>query len=227
MRHGNHISILGWILVLCAVWVPGTVRSETPPPQVKECKSCHRFSPDDPLNPPKGPDLYFAGNKFKEGWLKRFLKNPEPIRKAGYSLDPGFLQGKPTVAPPHPALPEAPAEAMAEYLRSLKRPDLVRGQVDPTPLTRSEKVKAKILFERDYGCIACHESLNLAGQLRGGISGPSLGNAGLRLQADWVYNFLKNPRRFIPKGRMPKFDLDDETAVQLTKFLMTLKGEKK
>ncbi|MFQ5444530.1 MAG: hypothetical protein ACE5EK_07930, partial [Nitrospinales bacterium] len=62
-------------------------------------------------------------------------------------------------------------------------------------------------------------------KVRGGISGPSLVDAGNRLQPDWIYNWLKTPRRFEPKGRMPILNLDDETAVLLTKFLETLKKE--
>ena len=102
-------------------------------------------------------------------------------------------------------------------------PTLAKGIVDDVPLTKGNKVKIKILFERNYGCIACHEGINLAGKARGGISGPSLANAGNRLTADWVFNWLKTPHNFITSGRMPYYNLDDESAIKLSKYIMTLK----
>ena len=112
---------------------------------------------------------------------------------------------------------------MADYLMTLSRPDLAQNKVDGAPLTKGSKVRIKILFERNYGCIACHEGINLAGQARGGISGPSLANAGNRLTANWVFNWLKTPGKFIAKGRMPFYNLDDESAIKLTKYIMSLK----
>ncbi len=187
------------------------------------CTQCHRFTQEASEEPPKGPDLFYAGNKFQKNWLENFLQNPVVVRKAGYTSDPGFLKGTPTVAQPHPSLPEKEAREMTDFLMSLKLSDLPASPVEGEPLTKGEKVRIKILFERNFGCIACHEGVNLAGQPRGGISGPSLANAGNRLTADWVFHWLKTPEKFLPKSRMPLYDLDDETAVKLTQYLMTLK----
>ena len=187
------------------------------------CSSCHRFSAEDSLKSHKAPDLFYAGSKFQKSWLKNFLQTPVVIRKAGVSTDPDFLKKNSTPAPSHPALSSKDALAMADYLMSLTLPDLSRTKVDPAPLTKGNKVRVKILFERNYGCISCHEGINLAGQARGGISGPSLANAGNRLTADWVFNWLKTPKKFLAKGRMPYFNLDDESAMKLTKYIMSLK----
>jgi mono/diheme cytochrome c family protein len=80
-----------------------------------------------------------------------------------------------------------------------------------------------MLFERQFGCIACHEALNLAGQVRGGVSGPSLVDAGLRLKPDWIFHWLKTPKKFLPKGRMPLFELDEETVVLMTKYILSIR----
>ena len=112
---------------------------------------------------------------------------------------------------------------MADYLLSLTLPDLPQDKVEDVPLTKGNRVRVKILFERNYGCIACHEGINLAGQARGGISGPSLANAGNRLTADWIFNWLKTPKKFISRGRMPFYNLDDESAIKLTKYILSLK----
>jgi cytochrome c peroxidase len=198
------------------------VQAESTLPEKHDCSSCHRFSAKDSLESHKAPDLFYAGDKFQKAWLEKFLQVPAIVRKVGTSTDPDFLKEKSTLQP-HPSLPKKDALAMVDYLMSLSMPNLTKNKVDDVPLTKGTKVRTKILFERNYGCIACHEGINLAGQARGGISGPSLANAGNRLTADWVFNWLKTPQKFIARGRMPYFELDDEAAIKLTKYIRSLK----
>ena len=103
-------------------------------------------------------------------------------------------------------------------------PNLPAKEIQNT-LTKAQIAKAKYEFERTFSCISCHQSLNLAGKPRGGISGPSLVNAGNRLQANWVANWLKNPKTFSEKSRMPVYKMDNETRLRFTQFIMTLKNE--
>jgi len=208
--------LFGWLILTPPVPTDATL------PEKLGCSSCHRFSSDESTESHKAPDLFYAGDKFQKPWLEKFLQNPVVIRRAGTITDPGFLKGAPTV-PPHPSLPEEKALQMTEFLLSLSLPGLAVGQVDDAPLSKGERVRTKILFERNYGCIACHEGINLAGQARGGISGPSLANTGNRLKADWVFNKLKTPEKFPAKSRMPLYKLDDATAIKLTKYIMSLK----
>lgn len=191
----------------------------------KQCGSCHRLSKDDAGGAYSGPDLFYAGNKFQGKWLTEFLLKPEIIRIAGHITDPGFLQGQAAIKDPHPALSKEEAMAVGGRLMSLKLEGFEPGKIDADPLSKGEKVRAKILFERDYGCTACHKGVNLARKPKGGISGPSLVDAGNRLNPDWVYHWLKTPKVFLAHGRMPIFKLDETTAIQITKYLMTLKKE--
>ena len=209
--------LIGWL-----IWaVP--VQAESILPEKQGCSACHRFSAEESPEPHKAPDLFYAGDKFQKSWLEKFLQNPVVVRKAGTSTDPDFLMAGSTPAPPHPILSGKEAVAMVDYLMSLVLPNLTKGNVNDALLTKGSKVRIKILFERNYGCIACHEGINLAGQARGGISGPSLANAGNRLTADWIFNWLKTPNKFVARGRMPFNKLDDESAVKLTKYIMSLK----
>lgn len=209
--------LLGWLIWASPVLADSTL------PEKQGCSSCHRFSAEESPESHKAPDLFYAGNKFQKSWLEKFLQTPVVVRKAGTSTDPDFLKASSTLAPPHPTLSGKEALAMVDYLMSLSMPGLAKGNVDDAPLSKGNKVRIKILFERNYGCIACHEGINLAGQARGGISGPSLANAGNRLTADWVFNWLITPKKFIARGRMPFYNLDDESAIKLTKYIMSLK----
>lgn len=201
--------------------------AEEPPPAVKQhgCENCHRFEERADPPPNKAPDLFYAGDKFQKNWLKTFLQNPEVIRKAGYYNDPGFLLGKPVLSQPHIALPPEDANAIGDYLSTLKLPGLEGEAVDPEPLSKERQTEARIAFERNFGCSVCHQTITLAQKERGGISGPSLVNAGNRLQANWAFHWLKNPKKFQAKGRMPIYDLEDEDAILIAKYLMTLKKE--
>ena len=114
---------------------------------------------------------------------------------------------------------------MAEILMSLKMDGVETGKLDAEPLSKGQLTRIKILFERNYGCTACHQALNLAGQVRGGVSGPTFINAADRMNPNWIFNWLKSPGTFMAKGRMPVFDLDNETAAKLTKYILTIKKD--
>ena len=87
------------------------------------------------------------------------------------------------------------------------------------------KQQAKIKFERDYGCTACHQTINLAGKPRGGVSGPSLVDAGNRLNADWIFRWLMNPYAYVLKGRMPVYKIKPDEVILIVKYIMTQKKE--
>ena len=209
------VLLICWVSVL-SVWAePEAIRK-------KGCRDCHRFSLNEKqLN--KGPDLFYAGDKLRKNWLNEFLTSPTVIREVIYALDSDFLIGRPKSNQPHVALTKEEAESVSNFLLTLRLPDLEVEKVDEEPLSKGERAQAKMLFERNFGCISCHRTLNLVGKVRGGVSGPSLINSGLRLKPDWVFHWLKTPKRFMSKGRMPVFDLDEEIAIRITKYILSIR----
>jgi cytochrome c551/c552 len=189
--------------------------------EVKNCSSCHRLKVEETKKSFAGPDLHYAGNKFQAEWLTQFLINPEVIRPAGFVTDPGFFTK--TDLPPHPSSSEEDANTLTKELMALKIS--APAPVNLEPLTKGLRAKIKYQFERTFGCISCHQSLNLAGKVRGGISGPSLVNAGNRLQAEWIADWLMTPEIYTAKRRMPNYKMEPATLDQFTRFLMTLKKE--
>jgi mono/diheme cytochrome c family protein len=212
---------IGTFLLIAIGWHTGAKAS---PALVKEklCGTCHRFSKSETEK--SGPDLFFAGDKFQKEWLEKFLRQPETIRLAGHTRDPGFLKGKPQYTGPHPTLNREEAQQMTDHLASLKIMKESQPLELPT-LSKGKRVRVKILFERDYSCIACHQSYNLARQPRGGVSGPSLIDAGRRLRPEWVYQWLKKPKQFITQGRMPLYTFDEETLQKMTQYIMSHKKD--
>ncbi|MZH02223.1 MAG: c-type cytochrome [Nitrospinae bacterium] len=207
-------TILGGLLLLTPAANAGVLED-------KNCGSCHRLKAEDSEKSFSGPDLHYAGNKFQEEWLKQYLKKPEVIRPAGFVTDPGFV--KKDDLPPHIASSEKDANTMTRELMSLKISSPTPVALEP--LSKGLRARIKYQFERTFGCISCHQSLNLTGKVRGGISGPSLVNAGNRLQADWIADWLKTPETYTAKMRMPRYKMEPVTLNQFTQFLMTLKKE--
>jgi cbb3-type cytochrome oxidase cytochrome c subunit len=189
------------------------------------CGSCHRLDISDTEKPFSGPDLHYAGSKFQLEWLKRFLNKPAVIRPAGFIADPGFLHGAPEKLASHPSFSEQEAAALAESLMDLKGAGQTLEPFSKDTLSKGQRAKIKYQLERTFGCISCHQNLNLAGKVRGGISGPSLVNAGNRLQAAWVATWLKTPEIYMSKSRMPRYKMDTATQNLFVQFIMTLKKE--
>ena len=186
------------------------------------CRKCHRLSPKEKKSN-KGPDLFYAGDKFYNNWLYKFLQSPMVIREMNFLSGSYFLSEKANASEPHVALTKEGAKRVANFLMTLRLPNLEAGKVNDETLSKAESVRAKMLFEMSFGCISCHRALNLVGKVRGGVSGPSLVNSGLRLKPDWIFHWLKTPQKFKYKGRMPVFNLNEETATRLTKYILSIR----
>lgn len=100
---------------------------------------------------------------------------------------------------------------------SIPRPDLTVKPAEAAKLVE----RGKRLYENKYGCNGCH---NLAGE--GGKIGPALDRAGFRLNATWIYRWLKNPQAMDSATRMPALGLSDADAKAVTLYVATLRAPK-
>jgi mono/diheme cytochrome c family protein len=98
---------------------------------------------------------------------------------------------------------------------SIPRPDLTVKPAEATQLADY----GKRLYENKYGCNGCH---SLAGE--GGKIGPALDRAGFRLNATWVYRWLKNPQAMDAATRMPALGLSDADAKAVSMYVETLRA---
>ncbi|MBI3754250.1 MAG: c-type cytochrome [Deltaproteobacteria bacterium] len=165
----------------------------------KNCGSCHQIQGpatektfDDQLKK-KGPELWYAGSKFKKEWLEEWLEKPTTIRLLKYNS----VTEKNTEK--HPALSKKEAEEVAGYLMTL-----TAKEASAAGIKEAVTPQGKNLFMKRYGCVGCH-SIKAGARKVGGVSGPDLSDAGKRLKGDWVYAYLKEPKVFKPVKRMPVF----------------------
>jgi len=198
-----------------------------------DCAACHNLVGPAPVTLKamwgrKGPDLFYAGNKYKEAWLVQWLQKPTRIRPAGMfyanHVKPGAKADEVDAATltVHPVLGESDAKAVAgELMKRTARGDLIKqGDYQTGSIALS---MGEMLFDKFRGCLACHEIE--AGY--GGRSGPELYTAAQRLQEDWLVSFLRNPQAWDPKTFMPNKHLSDTDVQKLVHYLRALGAEKK
>ncbi len=199
------------LFVLCAMFFlfspfPSNASAQEAEALYKQkCLSCHAVTPAKKVSITerasiKGMPLWFAGSKFNKEWLEIWLASPQPI----FGVQRGTLDKG---AYDHPAVDASEARQLTEYLMALVDTQVQTGTSVPLPQSRGKRrsflSRTAQLFEKHQGCYACHRYLNKRRQELGGFSGPSLVEASIRLQADWVYAFLKEPRRYYPNGKCP------------------------
>lgn len=195
-----------------------------------QCAECHALTKPadasvDRLWTRKGPDLWYAGDKFNREWLVDWLQAPTAIRPGGVLWFKHAKPGEPrdtldtTAVAKHMAVDAATAAKLADALMALKSGGLVpEGAYKPEGLNM---MMAKMAFGKLRGCVACHQ--DKPGQ--GGLSGPALYDAGKRLRPDFILAYTKNPQAFDPHVWMPTLTLTDTDLQRLTGYVASLGKE--
>jgi mono/diheme cytochrome c family protein len=211
----------------------------------RNCASCHRPERDVKTEKEKkaagelvsgrtipGPDLTEIGRRVYPGWLDAWLADPAKIR-------------------PHTSMPKMFADdehgtaeryAVVQYLSSLGGPLSSReGREDPAVAKRGER-----LFTR-VGCAACHANkpndsvrkrtddddplppYDPIGSIlgHGSPTGPqetyALGALGSKTSTARLAEYLLQPHKTNPQGRMPNLNLTNNEARELAQYLTRTK----
>lgn len=190
----------------------------------KGCTDCHytegpaREKTIDDQLAKKGPELWYAGSKFQKTWLADWLTDPKPIRLLKFG---SLTEDNPAN---HPALAGAEAASVTDFLMSLTSAEVAAGKVKP-----KKNPKGRQIFIKKMPCSGCHQYAGRKNKISGGRSGPSLIDAGLRLNPDWILAYLQKPKLFKPVKRMPVFVglLSDKDMVNVARYVASFKPKKK
>ncbi|MYM67313.1 c-type cytochrome [Pseudoduganella sp. FT55W] len=198
----------------------------------QQCVACHAITKPsstslERLWDRKGPDLYYAGNKFNKPWLVNWLQNPTTIRAAGVmyakAVKPSADKSADVVdaaqLPAHPKLSAADAATAADLLMALKVDGLVTAGAFKGEPGGS---MAPMLFSKLRGCTSCHAAK--PGDKP--TSAPEMYSAGDRLQPDFVHAYVTNPQKFDPHTWMPTLGLNEADLQKLTAYISTLREKK-
>lgn len=168
------------------------------------CQNCHAVDGYDNMFR-VGPELNKVGAKVKADWLVDWIKNPHNYM--------------PTSRMPNFGFSDAEAVAVASYLLAesekfepQKTYSIAQGSVQ-----NGEKVFNQV------GCMGCH-STDPAATDRG--RAPNLGRLSAKVKdANWVMDWIQNPKNYSAHTRMPDLRLSEAEALDITAYLMALSPE--
>ncbi len=174
------------------------------------CTACHA-PPDawkERLSPKPGPDLSGVGSRLDADTIWLMVRSPQH-RKRGTQM-PGMFAGEDGDA--------EKVEALTEFLVSLKQ--------DTPPMPKGDEARGKELYHK-VGCVACHEP---ASDVRPpkvpadvDVEKPGNGSVPIALADAYEVNaladFLHNPLKHRPAGRMPSMRLTKQEAADVAAYL--------
>jgi mono/diheme cytochrome c family protein len=171
------------------------------------CFSCHRING---RGGDMAPDLTWEGSSVQRPWLVAFLKNPNTLRPALIRRMPKFN------------LTDGEIAELTDYIMMVyQTPAFERDSMPASGYSATSVEQGKQLFYSKYACQSCHIVDTKTDK---GYIGPTLTQVGSRLNAAWIYHWLKNPQALRPGTTEPNRNMSDEDARALTAFLMTQKG---
>jgi mono/diheme cytochrome c family protein len=197
----------------------------------KECASCHNIT--GPVATilkeafaKKGPDLSYAGNKYRQDWIVEWLQKPTRIRPAGMYYGDHIKHGTKgdeldaSTLANHAVLSKEDATAVAAELMKLKPHDdlIAKEIIEPGTITKQE---GEMNFDKFWGCMACH----LIEPDYGGLSGPELYTASKRLQPEFIASFIRNPQVWEPKTWMPNKGASNGFILKMVRYFEVLSKE--
>ncbi|MGR3318766.1 MAG: c-type cytochrome [Candidatus Anammoxibacter sp.] len=174
------------------------------------------FTMWDPHNRPKnGPTLNNVTNKVNIDWIKSWIANPK-----GHDAKARM---------PNLRLTEDEVEAVIAYLSSIADDNfpkidfedfllLPESEFDDEQYDAMDSLflTGKAAFSASR-CVLCHR---VNGEFGAVGVGPDLGKIFIKVNRNWLYQWIKEPQGYFANTQMSKFRLDDEQLRGLVEFLM-------
>lgn len=179
------------------------------------CYGCHKTAGFTELRK-AGPPLTHVQEKVTPVWVKKWLKNPKVYRPT--TRMPRFFDLSNTSSPEDIHRSDVEIEAIAAYLFDRAKPQTTFE----VQTTSGDAKRGKELFEK-VGCLGCH-SMTAQNQTANHF-GPDLGAIGSKIKdRNWLFTWIKDPKRYFPNTKMPSLRLTDEEAAHIVAYLMSLKN---
>lgn len=227
----RHLTAIATLVLAAFAFAPQAQAADGAAILQQQCVSCHNLKGPAPqtlqqLWARKGPDLFYAGNKYRKEWLVAWLQKPQRIRPAGEFYEDHIKPGPkgdvvdPSTLHDHAALSAADAGAVATELMKLKPHDdlIAKEKIDNGTISSQ---MGELVFDKFLGCMACHR----IEPDYGGLSGPELYTAGKRLQPEFMASYIRSPQAWDPKIWMPNKHVTDANIQKLVHYLEALSKE--
>jgi mono/diheme cytochrome c family protein len=176
-----------------------------------KCGGCHSHPEVDGNR--EAPNLARASVRVREEWMERFLRNPVPVRPAGFPPGSGSRM-------PDFRLSEGELDAVVSLLQENSAAGPGYPPYEPDRLSPFSMAKAEALIREELPCLGCHQ----LGE-EGGRIGPSLDGVGQRLRPGVVRAIIHDPASALPGTIMPRSPLPEERADLISAFLLQRRGD--
>ncbi|MEE8479335.1 MAG: c-type cytochrome, partial [Candidatus Neomarinimicrobiota bacterium] len=164
------------------------------------CYGCHKIAGFEDLRE-VGPNLAEIGTKVNYTWLVEWLKDPTMYLEAARMPLFDFSQEE--------------AEAVADYLFSVTVE--ARVDYDDEEIDWDLAEQGKIVW-RQSRCNICH-STNGIGGANTKVYAPDLGKIGSKVNKEWLFNWIKDPKSYFPQTTMPRYRFTDDEIKALVEYL--------
>ncbi len=178
-----------------------------------------------------GPSLYKIAGKTNKDWTRKWLANPVAFKPNTYMPRFWGLSNNKDTADRN----AVEINAITEFLFTVSQhPDY------PAPPVKGDPENGKTLVGQ-LGCMACHvvgdrlvdikPPATLAKYMdewqyrRFRSQGPQLAGVGSKNTVNWLFAWLKNPKQYHPKTKMPNLRLSDQEAADVAEYLSSLRNE--
>lgn len=185
--------------------------------EVHGCFGCHKVAGfEDAWK--AGPSLEKVGSKTDAEWIARWLSDPKAFRPS--TKMPAIFHRSNKTGPSDRALDDAAIAGITAYLMKHSS----AATLDKPPVAGDAANGEKLV--KTLGCTGCHSATAGADPaVNAGDYGPELSSLGTKTSADWVYTWVKDPKRIDPNTRMPNLRLSDQEAADITAYLTAQKNE--
>lgn len=176
-----------------------------------------------------GPSLYNLASKTDKEWTRKWLADPVAFRPNTYM--PRFWGLENNLDPDRDSVE---INAVTEFLFAVSETPHY-----PPPPVQGNAERGKTLVGQ-LGCMGCHvvdERLmdlkvppQLSGQMddwayrRARTQGPQLAATGSKTDVNWLYAWLKDPKKYHPATKMPNLRLSDQEAADIAEYLVSLRN---
>lgn len=185
------------------------------------CYGCHQLDRYDEARRP-GPSLEHVAVKTTPQWAYNWVMDPKSFRPN--TPMPKFFNVANNSDEYWRARNEVETDAIVAYIFGAST-DVELESAPSGDAARGAQVVNEV------GCLGCHiveepgSPDDSTGERRfTGYrqQGPNLWGVGSKVNADWLYTWVKNPRHYWPDTVMPRLRLTDPEAADVTAFLMSL-----
>ncbi len=161
-----------------------------------------------------GPNLQHIASKTTEDWALRWVKDPKSFKTANYM--PRFWNLENNLDSEIGARNATEVASIVSYIFSKSKPLSYGG------VPGGDSANGKALLET-LGCQGCHivEETDLANVDWFRRKGPSLVGVGSKVNREFLFNWVKNPKHYWEQTFMPDLRLTDSEAGDITAFLMS------